>query len=149
MAVSNYQWQSIGPAPQRSRLTSNVAGRVMAISVSADYDGSQTPALYVSFDGGGLWRSANFESATPAWIPLTDGVDPAARAAVQAVTGITVDRTRPRTLYITVGNPAVGILKSTDGGDSWIILTNAFTGQWPLGKLVIARSGGTSTKVRS
>ncbi len=140
--MASYVWKAIGPAPQHSRFTGLVSGRVLTIAVSTDWNGSNAPALYIGLDGGGAWRSTNFTTAAPFWVPLMDSVVPAARVGAQKVLSIAVDPNRPGpnlplTMYAAVGDPAFGILKSVDGGSSWAVLSNQFASQWPIGKIVI------------
>lgn len=135
--MTPYTWRAIGPAPQKSRLTGNVSGRVLAIAASPDWDGTGNPALYISVDGGGVWRSTNFMTPSPFWLPLMDNITPAARRGAQSVVSIIVDPNQSRTIYAAAGNPAFGILKSTDGGSTWTILSTQFDGQWPIGKILI------------
>jgi hypothetical protein len=74
--------------------------------------------VYILSSAGGLWKSTNFESATPNWAPLTDFLPTTAGGAVA------FGRT-PAVLYLGLGDPydqvTVGgsMVKSTDGGATW------------------------------
>jgi hypothetical protein len=110
--MASYAWKAIGPAPQHSRSTGLVSGRVLTIAVSTNWNGSNAPALYIGVDGGGAWRSTNFTTAAPFWVPLMDSVVPAARVGAQKVLSIAVDPNRPGpnqplTMYAAVGDPAL------------------------------------------
>src|SRR5438477_6926173 len=103
MSYTN-SWQPIGPAPQISRNTGTVSGRIRCLTVSSDFDGNQTPAMYIGSDGGGLWRSVDFQSKTPSWINLTDPISESLGAGASVVTALAVDPIRPQTLYVAVGD---------------------------------------------
>ena len=75
--------------------------------------------LYFLTSSGGLWKTTNFQSNTPNWVALTDGVITTSGGA--AAFGRT-----PDTIYLGLGDPFDGnaaagayVLKSTDGGQTW------------------------------
>ncbi len=111
-------WVPMGPSPIEncSGLAGGMcSGRVTAIAL----DPSRPGTIYVGAAQGGVWKSTNDGSS---WIPLTDG------APSLAVGTIAVDANG----YIYVGTGegdnsgdsyyGAGILKSTDGGNTWIQL---------------------------
>ncbi len=130
-------WNSIGPAPEQSKLTGDVSGRVISLAASSDHDGRGTPALFIGVEGGGVWRSTNFETGVPTWTCVTDAVPPDARRGVQMPRDLVVHPSRPRTLYLCAGDPAFGVLASVDGGSTWTVLTKQFAGEGALCRLLV------------
>ena len=135
--MSANTWNPNGPAPEQSKLTGDVSGRVISLAVSTDHDGRGTPALFIGVEGGGVWRSTNFETGFPTWTCVTDAVPPDARRGIQMPRDLVVHPSRPGTLYLCAGDPAFGVLASVDGGSTWTILTKQFAGEWPLRRLLV------------
>jgi photosystem II stability/assembly factor-like uncharacterized protein len=72
--------------------------------------------------GGGVWRSADFASLNPTYVPLTDhlpGIPAARRVGLNIVSTLAVDPVHPRSIYGRAGGSPAELLKSTDGGDTW------------------------------
>ena len=73
--------------------------------------------IYVGAVMGGLWRSSNGGAS---WTPLTDGLP------TIGVSDIAINPSSPNTIYILTGDgdgryiPSIGILKSIDGGVTWM-----------------------------
>jgi hypothetical protein len=136
LAPPSAVWQQLGPQPQNSN-TSNpnqdyhqglVTGRGSSVVV-----GPHTGVLYAGFADGGVWKSTNDGAA---WTPLTD------RQPTLAIGSLALDPadTTDQTLYAGTGEaiydvlpaPAfngdsyfgMGVLKTTDGGDTWTLLGN-------------------------
>ena len=111
-------WASIGP--ERSswienyyRLPKSDTGRLRTILVHP----SNPDVVYLLTSGGGLWKTTNFLSPTPAWQPKSDAIVSTAGGSVAL--GGDAD-----TLYLGFGDPFDGgvggfVVKSTDGGDTW------------------------------
>ena len=147
MNHKSMSWLPIGPAPQVNSDGRRVSGRVITMGVSSNYDGSSNSALFIGTDGGGVWRSLNFGTDTPHWVPLTDNLFLPVLSKVNLlnITSIAVDENNPSVIYVTfVGG---GVLKSWDGGMNWELLGRAtFGGQWPISKILVDltdRSGNT------
>lgn len=91
----------------------NVSGRVTALAFGKD-----PSTIYLGSASGGLWRSTDGASS---WKPLLD------QQVSLAVGGLAVVQGTPDTVYVGTGEGnsscdsefGQGILKSTDGGDSW------------------------------
>ena len=120
-------WQELGPRPQVSGSYGYVAGRVTSIAVDLNKDSSGN-TVYVGTAFGGLWKSTNGLSIAPNFVPLTES------APTLAVGSIALDtHTTPTTIYIGTGEPnasqdsyyGIGIMRSTDGGQSWSVATTA------------------------
>ncbi len=113
-------WRAIGPK--------NIGGRTLALA----FHPSDPNIVYAGSASGGLWKSTTAGQGPQAWQPVPTG-HPAL-----SVASIAIDPTDPDILYIgtgevynyTAARPGVvnrltrglygiGILKSTDGGQSW------------------------------
>ena len=110
---NNFLWQERGPI--------NVAGRVRAVVIDQrDPSGNTILAGGVS---GGLWRCTNFKTS-PVWVKLVDSLPSI------AIGSIVQDPTNVNVFYAGTGEGwfnldavrGVGILKSTNGGNSWAFL---------------------------
>lgn len=113
-------WIPLGPTSARYAYNGGAqyqevdSGRITGIAVHPTLPST----VYVSFSGGGVWKSADFGAAgDPSWTPLTETI------GNLAIGAIAMDPTAPDTLYIGTGDPfdqAGGhLLKTTDGGASW------------------------------
>ena len=120
-------WAALGPQPIISGQTfgnprNNVSGRVSAIAVDPRYDGATNQTVYVGGAQGGVWKSTDNGAN---WTPLTDG------QSSQATGAIAIDPKFPQTLYVGTGEGSrcalcyygAGMLKSTDGGTTWQVIT--------------------------
>jgi hypothetical protein len=111
--VSGSMWSNLGPtsanALKNGSTTLHVtdSGRVRSIIASAS-------TLYVATAGGGVWRSSNGGGS---WTPLTESL------GSLSVGSLAIDPTNAATLYLGLGDPfdgtGVGLVKSTDGGNTW------------------------------
>ena len=114
--VSSLTWQSIGPAPTSQTPFGNTSGRVTAlISDPSDATGK---TLYLGAADGGVWKTTDLQN----WSPLTDD------QSSLSIGSLALDATTsPVTLYAGTGEEnfardsyyGAGILKSTDGGQTW------------------------------
>ena len=87
-------------------------GRVSCLELAPN----DTATIYIGTPSGGLWRSTN---AGQSWEPLTDDLP------VLGVADIEINPSNPQIMYLATGDNtatmtySVGVLKSTDGGNSW------------------------------
>jgi len=110
-------WTELGPKPETDPSYGNIAGRITALAL----DGS---TLYAGAADGGLWVSQNPTAPSPTFTPIGDNLPSLSIGA------IAVDSTTtPHTIYVGTGEPngsqdsyyGVGVLKSTDGGQTWTL----------------------------
>ncbi len=116
--VSSVKWTLVGPAPivdgQASRAAADTSGRVDCVTVSGQ-------TVYLGAANGGIWKSQNQGQS---WSPISDA------ASSLAIGCITVDSKNPSIIFAGTGELHYsgdsyfgrGILKSTDGGNTWVML---------------------------
>ncbi len=130
------QWQNIGPAPMIGSLMGSqrvdVSGRVKAIVV----DKRNSDVVYAGTAQGGVWKTSDGGAS---WLPLTDN------QASLAIGALALDPNNPDIVYAGTGEPSsgldnyygAGILKSTNGGQSWVRLGADVFGGMGISKIVI------------
>src|SRR5262249_48375637 len=106
-----------------------VSGRVSAIAV----DPTNPNVVYCGGAQGGVWKTTNALAASPTWTPITDS------QASLATGDIQIDPLDHNLIYVGTGEAngscdsyyGQGILRSTDGGATWTLLTGGgfFTNQ--------------------
>jgi photosystem II stability/assembly factor-like uncharacterized protein len=102
------RWVSLGPT--------NGAGRMTAIAPVPGSPG----AAYVGAAGGGVWKTTDGGAS---WTPLTDDLHDL------SVGALAVAPSNPSVVYVGTGEggyglsfiPGIGLVKSTDGGATWIL----------------------------
>lgn len=107
-AIPGTNWVSLGPT--------NGAGRAVAIAAHPTIPGT----IYIGAADGGVWKTVDGGSS---WIPLTDSLNDL------SVGALAIAPSSPNTVYLGSGEggyaidfvPGIGFLKSTDGGDTWIL----------------------------
>ncbi len=116
----NNTWEAIGP--------DNVGGRTLCLAIHPQ----DTNILWAGSASGGLWKSITAGRGAKAWQRVETGFP------VLGVSAIAIDPKAPNTIYIgtgevynlensmpnvalrtTRGTYGIGILKSTDGGQTW------------------------------
>ena len=120
-------WRPIGPSPGRYGTWGNISSRIPAIAVDPNHPGR----LYIGAANGGVWRS---DDDGAHWTPLTD------HEVSTAMGAVAVDSDNSDIIYAATGEATysgssysgMGILKSTDGGQSWTWLRNGL----PLGAVI-------------
>jgi len=135
-------WNPLGPAPLASNASGQadeqdygpVTGRVSAVAV--DPNDSTGNTVYIAGAYGGVWKSTNAANSDPAsvtWTPLTDD------EATLATGALAVQPGNGNILLAGTGEPnsaidsyyGLGILRSTDAGGSWNLVTAADGGASP------------------
>ena len=103
-------WTFIGPATSSSL---SGAGRLNFVRIHPN----DPNTLFVGSPSGGLWKSTNGGAS---WTSNTDSI-----AQVIGCTDLAIDPTNTNIMYLATGdgdasdNYSVGILKSTDAGNTW------------------------------
>lgn len=130
------RWENIGPAPMRSSAMGkqkiDVSGRVLAIVV----DPRNSNVIYIGAAQGGVWKSSDGGSS---WTPLTDN------QPSLAIGALALDPNNPDVVYAGTGEPSLGggnyygagLLKSTDGGQSWTVLGVDRFGGTGIAKIIV------------
>jgi hypothetical protein len=127
-------WTSLGPAPVLSdgNAYRQVTGRVTSVAIDpADATGN---TVFVSGAQGGVWKSTNAAATNAAnvtWTPLTDAQPTLATGVIAIQPG----NSNPAASVVLVGTGegnssadsylGMGILRSTDGGAAWSLISNA------------------------
>jgi photosystem II stability/assembly factor-like uncharacterized protein len=121
IAVANTagEWVSIGPPVLTGERNRNLlqSGRVSSIAV----DPADESHWLAGFGNGGVWET---HDSGADWAPVTDAVP------TSAIGAIAFAPSDPNVVYVGTGESAgvsfakvgLGILKSTDGGNSWTLL---------------------------
>jgi hypothetical protein len=120
--ISLANWKLIGPAPvvngQEVAGSTPASGRVVGLAA----DPTNASIIYAAISGGGVWKTTNGGTS---WIPLTDN------QATTTMGAIAVAPSNPSIMYAGTGEAnnsgdsyyGRGVLKSTDGGQTWTLLT--------------------------
>jgi hypothetical protein len=142
-------WQAAGPAQVSTSAYGLVTGRVT--SLAADPSDATGNTLYVGTTGGGVWKSINAagSSSSVTFTPLTDATYSTANSSCSAtnplcvandfslsIGALTVQPGGTGVILAGTGDPndatdsyyGAGILRSTDGGLSWSLITETVTG---------------------
>jgi hypothetical protein len=127
-------WEFIGPrrlfGVDTLGITRMVSGRINALAV----DGTNPTTLYAGAAGGGVWKSID-EGVT--WTPLSDAWP------FQEVSSLALDPTDSAVLYVGTGDfhgwgsHSFGVMKSTDGGQTFANLAAAQAGDYSISAIVV------------
>ena len=142
-AQSGSGWAPLGPAAYSSDASGTglqdyglVTGRVTSVAIDpADKNGN---TVYIGTANGGVWKSVNAGSASPnpanvVWKPLTDSQPTLAIGAIAIQPG----NSNLAVILAATGEAnssddsyyGLGILRSEDSGNTWILISQASTGQ--------------------
>ena len=128
--ISQEEWISIGPFGMPLSNNDVIIGQVNAIAVHP----KEANTLYIGASEGGVWKTWNGGAN---WKPLTDfnlvreivrgNTNFLQSKGTSAIGAIAIDPERPDTVYVGTGSPnvalwsptALGMFRSTDGGDNW------------------------------
>jgi hypothetical protein len=114
-ALATGTWINIGPtnadfAQNGGTLNVTDSGRVNVVLT----DPNNANVIYLGFSGGGVWKSGDGGAS---WIAKTETL------GSLSVGALDMDPTNSSTLYLGLGDPfdgtGIGLVKSTDGGDTW------------------------------
>ncbi|HEV2010799.1 MAG TPA: exo-alpha-sialidase [Candidatus Limnocylindria bacterium] len=132
---SGGNWTLLGPSTARepgvltfTGADAVTSGRITALAVDPGCTAGRC-TLYAAAAGGGIWKTTNATATTPNWKFISESFKS------NAIGTIVIDPTdrSGRTLYAGTGEPnasgdseaGVGVYRSTDGGDSWSLLSGS------------------------
>ncbi len=136
LPASGPRWEFVGPRgatpPYRTYFgVDRVAGRVNAVA----YDPINEGVYYAGAPQGGLWKTTD---GGQTWQPLGDGWE------FLQVSSIAIHPTNPNIIYVGTGDfqgwmrPfSIGVLRSTDGGQTWTVLGRQQFGNRCVSKILI------------
>lgn len=137
-SLSTNAFTALGPQPEHMTGCSScfdygtTEGRVNTIVVDPTTTTPGAITAYLGTVGGGVWKTNNCCTASTTWSVTTDGVPMVGSIAIDS---LTLDPNNHNTIYAGTGDlnygsfsmGSQGILKSTDGGQTWTILgSNVF-----------------------
>ncbi len=122
-------WTPQGPGPHTHGQVENLADGEVVGSIQAIAMHPTDPnRLWVGAVNGGVWRTDEGTAASPHWRPLTDDQPSLSIGALE------LDPTDPTSQTLVAGTgcfssyfhcsarPAVGLLRTTDGGNRWSVI---------------------------
>jgi hypothetical protein len=126
----NAAWQPLGPNQIGSIDYGSVTGRVTAIAIDpADASGN---TVYLGTTGGGVWKSTNAAqtSASVTFTALTDTLPVfSANAETSATPSLSIGAISVQSGVVLAGTfYGGGILRSTDGGLTWTLISESHDG---------------------
>ena len=122
-------WAGEGPGPSENGQVEGIPNLPVTGAVNALAPHPTDPSvLYLGAVSGGLWKTTNATAANPNWTPLTDTLtslstgnssfrfDPTDPTSATLVAGI------GQSSSFGAGGPILGLLRTTDGGSSFVLL---------------------------
>jgi hypothetical protein len=121
-------WVAQGPSPATGGQVENLSeGEVSGALKSIAVHPSAPNVIYVGSVNGGVWKTANAMDPRPTWTQLTDD------QASLSIGAVEFDPTDATTMTLvagigrfsslgTAGGRRAGILRTTDGGQTWTLL---------------------------
>jgi hypothetical protein len=131
-------WNPLGPAPIiHGQVPGNqpVSGRITALAA----DPTNPNVIYIGAAGGGVWKTTNGGAS---WTSLTGFV------SIPFIGAIALAPSNPNIIYVGTGEGnqgcdcyyGVGILKSTDGGNTWTTLGSSYFFRHAISKILVDRT---------
>jgi photosystem II stability/assembly factor-like uncharacterized protein len=125
-------WTSIGPTPGYNQYYYQVSSRI----VSVRFDPNNPDIIYAAAACGGLWKSSN---GGVKWSPKTDFEISLSSGAIE------IDKSNSNIIYCGTGEATYwgysyygrGLLKSTNGGDTWTNIRNGLPEMTYFSRLVL------------
>ena len=132
LALSPLGFTALGPQPERMTGCTGcfdyttTAGRINDIRIDPTTTTNGSIVAYAASVGGGVWKTTNCCSSATTWTVKTD--DPL--VSTTNIDSLTIDPNNHNTIYAGTGDlnygsfsmGSQGILKSTDGGESWTVV---------------------------
>ncbi|MFV0446509.1 MAG: hypothetical protein ACK5Q5_23295 [Planctomycetaceae bacterium] len=122
-------WVNVGPFSAEGGQSENASpnDRIAGAMSTVLAHPTNSNILYAGSVNGGVWRTFNATGATPDWQPLTDDLPG------NSIGALVFDHadTSFRTIYAgygryssfgRIGTSRAGLIKSTDGGDTWTVI---------------------------
>ena len=129
-------WTAAGPVGVSSLTYGLVTGRISAIALDPSDTSGNT--VFVGTTGGGLWKSQNAAANTASsvqFLPLTDNLSVLSGAAQAGISvgAVTVQPGGTGVVLAGLGDPndgldsyyGAGLLRSTDGGQTWSLISKS------------------------
>jgi len=136
-SVDDLNWTSVGPAGVQFSLVPHwgiVSGRVRALAIHP----TDHQTVYIGAASGGIWKTTD---GGESWLDIGHDLESLSFGA------IAIDPNNPETLYAGSGECKLlydffdfsgsGLFKSTDGGSTWIVITDGFGSQTDFSDLVV------------
>ena len=125
-------WVSLGPTPGGYFSYGNISSRI----VTGAFDPTNPNIIYIGPANGGVWKSTD---GGVNWNPLTDDQES------MAMGSIAIDPTNTNIVYAGTGEATYsgasyygrGLLKSTDGGNTWQHITSGLPNSTYFARIVI------------
>ena len=135
--VENITWVSLGPTPGSYPGYGNISSRI----VTGTYHPTNPNIIYIGPANGGVWKSTDNGVN---WQPLTDDQPSLAMGS------IVLDPVNPDIVYAGTGEATysgasyygAGIIKSTDGGNTWTHITSGLPTRTYISRMVIRPGNG-------
>jgi hypothetical protein len=138
LALSPLGFTALGPQPERMTGCTGcfdyttTAGRINDIRIDPTTTTNGSIVAYAASVGGGVWKTTNCCSSATTWTVKTD--DPL--ISTTNIDSLTIDPNNHNTIYAGTGDlnygsfsmGSQGILKSTDGGESWTVVGSSVFG---------------------
>lgn len=126
-------WGVQGPGPSNNGQLEGIPNRPVTGAVNALAAHPTNPdILYLGAVNGGVWRTLNAAAASPVWTPLMDGQSSLSigRDALQfdptdPTRNTLVAGSGRSSSFSSNGGARIGLLRTTDGGTTWTVLTGA------------------------
>ncbi|HLJ78733.1 MAG TPA: hypothetical protein VKT75_15035 [Acidobacteriaceae bacterium] len=131
-------WQPVGPPQVSTSPFGLVTGRIT--SIAADPSDPTGNTVYFGSTGGGVWKSTNAASnpSSITFTPLTDTLSAFSSATLTSLSvgAISVQPGGTGVVLAGTGDPndatdswyGAGLLRSTDGGNTWSLISHAIAG---------------------
>jgi hypothetical protein len=144
--ISGVQWAQIGPSPLRIDMEQIFQGAGPdsgeVVDIAIDPSGIADQTVFIATNDGGIWKSID---AGVTWTPKTDFMPSLSMGAVA------LDPGNASIVYAGTGNKfdgggvffkGVGLYKSTNGGDTWVVLNpgSIFTPNVGINRIVFPAS---------